>query len=72
MADLGRRAFFTRGLPGSVAVLLGGSVAAAPAAAAQGKVRPGPGEISARDLRRSSRAEVREVLRRVRARARAR
>jgi hypothetical protein len=73
MADLSRRAFFTRGLPGSVAVLLGGGIAApAPAAAAQRRTRPGPGDISARDLRRSSRAEVREALRRIRARARAR
>jgi len=70
MADLSRRDFFTRGLPGGVAALLGSGVAAAPAAAAA--ARPGAGDVSARDLRRSSRAEVREALRRIRARARAR
>ena len=72
MADLSRRAFFTRGLPGSVAALLGGGVVAAPAAAAEGRARAGAGDISARDLRRSSRAEVRGALRRIRARARTR
>lgn len=72
MADLSRRDFFTRGLPGSVAALLGSGVVAAPVAAAEGKERPGAGDVTARDLRRSSRAEVREALRRIRARARAR
>ena len=72
MADLSRRDFFTRGLPGSVAALLGSGVAAAPAAAAEAAPRYGAGDVSARDLRRMSRAEVREALRRIREQRRTR
>ena len=72
MTDLSRRDFFTRGLPGSVAALLGSGVAAAPVAAAEAAARPGAGDVSARDLRRMSRAEVREALRRIREQKRTR
>jgi NAD(P)H-hydrate repair Nnr-like enzyme with NAD(P)H-hydrate dehydratase domain len=72
MTDLSRRDFFTRGLPGSVAALLGGGVAAAPVAAAEAAARPGAGDVSARDLRKMSRAEVREALRRIREQRRTR
>jgi hypothetical protein len=72
MADLSRRDFFTRGVPGRVAALLGAGVAAAPGAAAGGAAKPRAGDVSARDLRRMSRAEVREALRRIRAQRRTR
>lgn len=70
MTDLTRRDFF-RGLPGRVAAVLG-SGAAAPGAAAEGAARPATGDISARDLRKMSRAEVRQALRRIRTQRRAR
>jgi hypothetical protein len=70
MTDLSRRDFFTRGLPGSVAALLGGGVAAAPVA--EGAAPPAAGDVSARDLRTMSRAEVREALRRIREQRRTR
>jgi len=71
MADpgLSRRDFFTRGLPGRVAALLGSGVAAPVAAAA---AEAPAGNVSARDLRKMSRAEVGEALRRIRAQRRAR
>ncbi len=73
MADgrgLTRRDFFTRGLPGRVAALLGSGVAAAPADAAGG-VAPASGDpVSARDLWRMSRDEVRQALRRIQRRTR--
>jgi hypothetical protein len=72
MADLSRRDFFTRGVPGRVAALLGAGIAAAPGAAAGGTAKPGVGDVSARDLRKMSRAEVREALRRIRAQRRTR
>lgn len=64
-----RRDFLTRGFPGRVAALLGSSVAAATgdAAAAQSPA----GEVSARDLRKLNRDEVRQALRRIRAQKRA-
>jgi len=72
MTDLSRRDFF-RGLPGRVAAVLGsGAAAAPPGAAAEGAARPSTGDISARDLRKMSRAEVRQALRRLRTQRRAR
>jgi hypothetical protein len=71
MADLSRRAFLTRGVPGRLAALLAGGVTATPAAAA-GAPAPPRDDVSARDLRKMSRAEVGEALRRIRARWRTR
>ena len=71
MTDLSRRDFF-RGLPGRVAAVLGSDAAAATGAAAEGAARPATGDISARDLRKMSRAEVRQALRRIRTQRRAR
>jgi hypothetical protein len=71
MTDLSRRDFF-RGLPGRVAAVLGSGAAAAPGAAAEGAARPSTGDISARDLRKMSPAEVRQALRRIRTQRRAR
>jgi hypothetical protein len=70
---LSRRDFVTRGVPGRVAALLGSALAAAPADADGGAAAPpAPGsEISARDLRKMSRDEVRQALRRIRAQRRA-
>jgi hypothetical protein len=66
MTDLSRRDFLTPRVPGRVAALLGtGAAVARPAATAA--ARPAPGEVSARDLRRMSRAEVRQALSRIRA-----
>lgn len=72
MTDLSRRDFFTRGVPGRVAALLGTGAAAAPGTTAAAAVRPATGEVSARDLRKMSRAEVRQALGRIRAKRRAR
>jgi hypothetical protein len=56
-----------------VAVLLGGGVAAAPIeGTAEAVARPAAADVSARDLHRMSRAEVREALRRIRERRRTR
>lgn len=72
MTRLTRRDFFTRGVPGSVAALLGSGAAAAPAAAAPAAQPSATGDVSARDLRKVSRAEVRQALGRIRAKRRAR
>jgi hypothetical protein len=72
MTGLSRRDFFTRGLSGRLAALLGGGALAAPGATAEGAARPATGDISARDLRKMSRAEVWQALRRIRAARRAR
>ena len=72
MTDLSRRDFFTRGLPARAAALFGTAVAAAPRAAAAAEARPATGDVSARDLRKMSRAEVRQALRRIRAKRRTR
>jgi len=71
MTDLSRRAFFTRGLPGGLAALLGTGAAAAPGAASAAAL-PATGDVSARDLRKMSRTEVRQALRRIRAKRRTR
>jgi hypothetical protein len=71
MTDLSRRDFFARGLPGGLAALLGTGAAAAPGAAAAA-APPAPGDVSARDLRKMSRTEVRQALRRIRAKRRTR
>jgi cell division septal protein FtsQ len=70
--DLSRRDFFTRGLAGRVAALLGGGVVAAPVQAAAGAPPSPAADISARDIRKTSREEVRAALGRIRARRRAR
>jgi hypothetical protein len=67
MTDLSRRDFFTRGLAGRVAALLATGAAATPGTAAAAAARPATGEVSARDLRKMSRAEVRQALSRIRA-----
>jgi hypothetical protein len=72
MTDLSRRDFFTRGVPGRVALLLGTGAAAAPGAAAAAPAQPATGDVSARDLRKMSRAEVRQALGRIRAKRGAR
>ena len=72
MTDLSRRDFFTRGLPGRVAALLGTGAAAAPGAASAAAEPAATGDVSARDLRKMSRTEVRQALRRIRAKRRAR
>lgn len=71
MTDLSRRDFFTRGLPGRVAALLGTGAAAAPGAASAA-APPETGDVSARDLRKMSGTEVRQALRRIRAKRRTR
>ena len=72
MTDLSRRAFFTRGVPGRAAALLGTGAAVAPGAAAVAAARPATRDVSVRDLRKMSRAEVRQALGRIRAKRRAR
>jgi len=69
--SLSRRDFFTRGLPGRVAALLGSSFAGATADAAAATAQTPAGDVSARDLRKMNRDEVREALRRIRAQGRA-
>ena len=69
--SLNRRDFLTRGLPGRVGVLLGASVAAATTGEAAGAPSTPAGDVSARNLRKMSRDEVRDALRRIRARRRA-
>lgn len=64
--ELGRREFMTRGMAARLAALLGGGVAAAPATVAARTT--GADDGSARDLRRMSREDVRQALRRIRAR----
>ena len=71
MTDLSRRDFFTRGLPGRVAALLGTGAAAAPGAASAAAA-PATADVSARDLRKMSGTEVRQALRRIRAKRRTR
>jgi hypothetical protein len=70
MAEVTRRQFFTRAVPGAVAAVLG------PGGAAPGAAAAGPPAaaiaVSARDLRPTSRAEVRRALRRIAARRRGR
>jgi hypothetical protein len=73
MADGGgltRRDFFTRGLAGRVATLLGSGVAAAPGDAAGGTAPSSRDPVTARDLWRMSRDEVRQALRRIQRRTR--
>ncbi|RPH83051.1 MAG: hypothetical protein EHM88_07875 [Candidatus Rokuibacteriota bacterium] len=72
MTDLCRRDFFTRGLPGRVAALLGTGAAAAPGAASAAAAPPATSDVSARDLRRMSGTEVKQALRRIRAKRRTR
>jgi len=72
MRALTRRDFFTGGMRGSVAALLGAGAAAAPGAAPAEAARPATGDVSARDLRKMSRTEVRQALDRIRAKRRAR
>jgi hypothetical protein len=72
MTDLSRRDFFTRGLPGRLAALLGTGAAAAPGAASAAAAPAATGDVSARDLRKMSRTEVGQALRRIRAKRRAR
>jgi hypothetical protein len=71
MIDLSRRDFFTRGLPGGLAALLGTGAAAAPAAASVAAA-PATADVSGRDLRKMSGTEVRQALRRIRAKRRTR
>ena len=68
MTDLSRRDFFTRGLPGGLAALLGAAAPGAASAAAP----PATGDVSARDLRKMSGTEVKQALRRIRAKRRTR
>jgi hypothetical protein len=70
MAGVSRRHFFTRATPAAVAALLATGNAAA--AAAGPPPPPATATVSARDLRRLSRGEVRQALRRIAARRRAR
>jgi hypothetical protein len=70
MTDLSRRDFFTRGLPGGLAALLGTGAAAPGAASAAAP--PATGDVSARDLRKMSGTEVKQALRRIRAKRRTR
>jgi hypothetical protein len=72
MRQLTRRDFFTRGVRGSVAALVGAAAAAGPGSATVGAAQPSSTDVSARDLRKMSRADVRQALRRIRARRRAR
>jgi hypothetical protein len=71
MAAVNRRQFFSRAAPATVAVLLATGGAAVPGAAAA-PPPPATADISARDLRRMSRSEVQQALRRIAARRRAR
>jgi hypothetical protein len=71
-AHLDRRQFLTRGLLGRVAALVASPLAGAPVEAAAAAPPPGDGAVSAGDLRRMTRDEVRGALRRIRARWRAR
>lgn len=71
MTDFSRRDFFTRGLPGGLAALLGTGAAAAPGAASAA-APPATGDVSARDLRKMSGTEVKQALRRIRAKRRTR
>jgi hypothetical protein len=71
MTNLSRRDFLTRGMVGRVAMVLA-TGAAAPGAAAAAPARPATGDVSARDLRKMSRTEVRQALGRIRAKRRAR
>jgi hypothetical protein len=69
-ADLSRRDFLAKRLPGRLVGLLSGG-AVAPAAAAAEAARSGPaGSFFPRDLTRMSRDEVRAALVRIRARKR--
>jgi hypothetical protein len=70
--DLGRREFLTRGLLGRVTALLAGGVAGGSVEAAADAPPMAAGVLSARDLRKMSRGEVRAALSRIRARWRAR
>jgi hypothetical protein len=72
MRQLTRRDFFTRGVRGSVAALVGAAAAAGPGSATAEAARPPSPDVSARDLRKMSRADVRQALRRIRAKRRAR
>jgi hypothetical protein len=72
MRQLTRRDFFTRGVRGSVAALLGAAAAAGPDPATAEAARPASADVSARDLRKMSRADVRRALRRIRAKRRGR
>jgi hypothetical protein len=71
MTNLSRREFSSAWL-GRVAALLGTGVVASPGVAAAAATRSAPGDVSARDLRKMSRAEVWQALRRIRAKRRAR
>jgi hypothetical protein len=72
MRQLTRRDFFTRGVRGSVAALVGAAAVAGPGSATAEAAQPPGTDVSARDLRKMSRADVRQALRRIRARKRAR
>jgi hypothetical protein len=72
MRQLTRRDFFTRGVRGSVAALVGAAAAAGAGSATAEAAQPASTGVSARDLRRMSRADVRQALRRIRAKRRAR
>jgi hypothetical protein len=71
MAAVTRRQFLTRAVPATAAALLATDGAAAPGAAAA-PASPAATDVSARDLRRMSRSEVQQALRRIAARRRAR
>jgi len=68
---LSRRDFFTRGLPGRVAALLGSGLAVTTVDPAAAVTQTPAVDASARDLRKMTRDEVREALRRIRAQRRA-
>lgn len=73
MRQLTRRDFFARGARGSVAGLLGAVAAATGPGSARAEAgQPASTDVSARDLRKMSRADVRQALRRIRAKGRAR
>ena len=72
MRQLTRRDFFTRGVRGSVAALMAAAAAASPGSATAEAAQPASPDVSARDLRKMSRADVRQALRRIRAKRRAR
>jgi hypothetical protein len=72
MRQLTRRDLFTRGIRGSVAALVGAAAAAGAGSATAEAAPPASTDVSARDLRKMSRAEVRQALRRIRAKRRAR
>jgi hypothetical protein len=67
-ADLTRRDFLTKRLPGRVAALLGGGAAAA--STADAAPSDPAGSVSPRDLTPMSPAEVKAALARIRARRR--